>query len=176
MKPFACRAAEQLRHPQASQHPSLAGPSSALDFPLHPDVKLLAERGRGLFRQTHPQALETWRVQIPRRPEASHRPLYRRAQQNRSQAIRLESRPRQNHRRKKSRVPSVGFNPLGVPQIEQWQLRPALQTLVHSAANGSNEPLVTNAAKWSNVCFARNVRVDKNRMQNYRKPHPPALS
>jgi len=34
----------------------LAGPPSAPDLPRHPDIKLLAERCRGLFRQTHPPA------------------------------------------------------------------------------------------------------------------------
>ena len=32
----------------------MAGASSALDFSLHPDFGILAQRGRRLFPQTHP--------------------------------------------------------------------------------------------------------------------------
>ena len=46
----------QLRHPQAPQGPGLAGAAPALDLPLHPDLLLVAQRGRDLLRQADPAA------------------------------------------------------------------------------------------------------------------------
>ena len=41
----------QLRHAQDPAGAALAGPAPALDLPLHADVELLAECGRGLLRE-----------------------------------------------------------------------------------------------------------------------------
>ena len=52
-----------------------------------------------------------------RRPPGRDQPLPRRAQ-CRPQTLPLESRPRQNHRRRKPRAPDVGFNPLA--RLHAW--------------------------------------------------------
>ena len=44
----------QLRHPQAPQGQSLAGPPSALPPPLHSHLRQLAQSGRALVRAHHP--------------------------------------------------------------------------------------------------------------------------
>ena len=46
-----------------------------------------------------------------RRPPGRHQPLRRRAQSS-TQALHLDRRPRQNHRRRQTRAPSVRFHPL----------------------------------------------------------------
>ena len=38
----------------------MAGPPSPLDLPLHPDLRILAQRRRGLLRQTHAPVRTTW--------------------------------------------------------------------------------------------------------------------
>ena len=80
----------QLRHPQASQGQGLAGAPSALDLPLHADLRLLAQRGRDLLLGPDPQAHPTRQLPLHRRPAGRHQPLPRRAQR-RSQALRLDS-------------------------------------------------------------------------------------
>ena len=80
---------------------------------LHPDIKLVAERGGGFLRQTDPAAAKAWCFQLTDRSASRNQPVHRRAQRQRSQTLHLESRPRQNHRRTKQRVPNVGVNPLG---------------------------------------------------------------
>ena len=45
------RRPRQLRHPQTSQGIGLAGAPSALDFPFHPDLGVLAQRGGELLLQ-----------------------------------------------------------------------------------------------------------------------------
>ena len=67
----------QLCHPQASQGPCLARPPSPLHLPLHAEVGLLAQRRRGLLRQTDPTTIETGRLPIRRRPSGRHQPLRR---------------------------------------------------------------------------------------------------
>ena len=47
-RPGDPRRARQLCHPQTSQSAGLAGASSALDLPFHPDLGLLAQRRREL--------------------------------------------------------------------------------------------------------------------------------
>jgi hypothetical protein len=56
----------QLRHPQTSEGQGMAGSPSAVELPLHPDIVLLAERGRGFFRPTHQAAPPAWRVLLGR--------------------------------------------------------------------------------------------------------------
>ena len=53
---------EFIRFLNALEREIPAGASSALDLPLHPDVKLMAECRRGLLRQTLPPATEARRV------------------------------------------------------------------------------------------------------------------
>lgn len=57
------------------QVPRLARPPSALDLPLHADPLLVAQRRRGLLRQTHPAQAQTRRVSFPRRSPRRHQPL-----------------------------------------------------------------------------------------------------
>ena len=94
---------------------ALAGPSSALDLPLHADLELLAERRRGLLRQALQASPEARRLPLRRRPPGRHQPLRRRAQPE-PQALRLARRSRRHHRRPQQRVPSVGVNPTSYGQ------------------------------------------------------------
>ena len=103
--------ARQLRHPQASQGPCVAGPPSALDLPLHPDLRLLAQRRRGLLRQADQAPAQTRRVPLHRRTPGRHQPLPRR-NQRRPTALPVDQGSRQNHRRRQKRAPSVRFYPL----------------------------------------------------------------
>src|SRR5215469_12695747 len=50
----------QLRHPQPSEGQGLARPPSPLRLPLHPNLLLLAQCRRGLLRQAHQAAPQTW--------------------------------------------------------------------------------------------------------------------
>jgi hypothetical protein len=70
----------QLRHPQASQGQAVARQSPALDLPLHPDIRILAQRRRRLLLSHHPQTNPTRHLQIRRRPRRRHPPLHPRAQ------------------------------------------------------------------------------------------------
>ena len=82
-------------------------------FHLHPDLGLLAERGRGLLRQAHQPPSETRRVHLDRRASGRHQPL-RRRDQPAAQAFRLDRRSRQNHRRGAPWASNVGFDPLAL--------------------------------------------------------------
>src|SRR6266576_2265029 len=70
--PRHCR---QLRNPQAPQGPSLAHPPSALDLPFHPDLQLLAQRGRKFLLRSDPQAPATRGLPLHRRSASRHQPL-----------------------------------------------------------------------------------------------------
>jgi len=74
------RRARQLCHPQTPQGSGLAGASSALDLPLHPDLGLLAQRGRELLLQDDATAHPPRRLPLDRRPADRHQRLSRRAQ------------------------------------------------------------------------------------------------
>ena len=56
----------QLRHPQTPEGQGIAGSALAVELPLHADIVLLAERGRGVFRKTHQMAPQTQRVRLGR--------------------------------------------------------------------------------------------------------------
>lgn len=58
------RRRRQLCDPQASKGAPMAVAASPLDLPLHPDLGILAQRGRGLLRQAHAPAPQTRRVPI----------------------------------------------------------------------------------------------------------------
>src|SRR6266403_743346 len=83
-----------------------------MDLPLHADLGQLAQRRRGLLRQVDQAAAQARRLPIDRRPPSRHQPLPRRDQQ-RTQALHLDSRSRRNHRRRQAWAPSVRFDPLG---------------------------------------------------------------
>ena len=70
----------QLRHPQAPQGAGLAGAAPALDLPLHPDLGLVAQRGRGLLRQADQAAAQARRVRLAGRAAGGDQPLPRRDQ------------------------------------------------------------------------------------------------
>jgi hypothetical protein len=106
----------QLRGAQEGQGSRLARPPSALDLPLHPDIVFVAERRRGLLRQTHAAQAQAWRLPFRRRPSVRHQSLRPRIQRRPPEALHLESRSRQHHRRPKPRVPNVGINPLEWPR------------------------------------------------------------
>src|SRR5512147_3177454 len=101
----------QLRHPQASEGDGLARPASPLRLSLNVDLGIVAQRGRGLLRQTHSAAAQTRCLPLHLRSPGRHQPLHRRGQW-RSQALRLDGRPGQNHRRRQKRAPSVRVDQL----------------------------------------------------------------
>ena len=72
---------------------------------------LLAQCGRGLLRQAVEAPPETRPLPLRRRPPGRHQPLPRR-DQRRTEALHMDRRPRQNHRRRQTRAPSVRFHPL----------------------------------------------------------------
>jgi transposase len=73
--------------------------------------RFLAQRRRRLLRQADEAAFETRRLPFGRRPSGCHQPVPRRTQP-RLEALHMDRRSRQNHRRRQARAPSVGFNPL----------------------------------------------------------------
>src|SRR5580693_10175767 len=85
---------------------------SAVRFPLHSDVSLLAERRREFLCETHRKAPQARRVSLPPGTQRCHPPLPRR-HQCKPNALYLDQGPQQNHRRRQARVPSVRFDPLG---------------------------------------------------------------
>ena len=97
--------------PQARQGQDMAATPSKVPSPLHADLGLLAQCRRGLLRQAHETAAETRCVPFHRRSPGRHQPLPRRAQPK-SKTLRLDRRPRQNHRKGQPRETSVGVNPL----------------------------------------------------------------
>ena len=57
-----------------------SGAASSLDFPLHPDLGLLAECGRDLLLGAHPAPAQARELPLGGRPSSRDQPLYRRAQ------------------------------------------------------------------------------------------------
>ena len=99
------------RRPQAPRSAEMAGASSALDVPLHADLGLVAQRHRRLLRHIEQAPAEARRLPFGRRPSGCHQPLPRRPQRS-LQALPMDRRPRQNHRRRQTRPSSVRFDPL----------------------------------------------------------------
>jgi transposase len=66
----------QLRHAQTSEGQGVAGRTSALDVPLHPDLGILDQRRRGLLLGHHPQTHPTRRVHLPCRPSGRYPTLH----------------------------------------------------------------------------------------------------
>src|SRR6476469_6601447 len=87
---------------------------SAVRFPLHSDVSLLAQRRRELLGETHQKAPEARRLPLPPATQRCHPPLPRR-HQCKPKALYLDQGPQQNHRRRQARAPIVRFDPLGYP-------------------------------------------------------------
>ena len=68
--------AEAKDHPRTSQGMRVARPASTLDLPLHPDLRILAQRCRKLLCQAHAPAPQTRCLPIRRRSEGCHQPLH----------------------------------------------------------------------------------------------------
>src|SRR5713226_4156259 len=66
--------------PRESGGAGLAGAPSALDLPLHPDLGLVAQRGRELLLQDDPPTHPPRRLPLDRRPADRHQRLSRRTQ------------------------------------------------------------------------------------------------
>ena len=77
------------------KHPKVRAPP-ALDLPLHPDLKLLAERRRDLLLGTHTTPTTARHLPLAGRPASRHQPLPRRAQ-CRPQALRLDRHTGAHH-------------------------------------------------------------------------------
>ena len=107
----------------------MARPPSTMDVPFHANVRLVAQRRRGLLRHPDKAPTEARRLSIRHRPSSRHQPLPRRAQ-SAVPALHLDSRSRQDHRRRATRAPSVKFDPLGVDKsaffppsfVSDWRL------------------------------------------------------
>jgi hypothetical protein len=100
---------------QTSEGAGMAGAASALDLPLHSHLGILAQRGRRLLRQADPAPPQTRRLPLPCLPPGSHQPLPRRGQRQPTSVL-LDQGPRQDHRRRPPRAPSVEFHPLDTGQ------------------------------------------------------------
>src|ERR1700722_760971 len=81
-------------------------------LPLPPDIRVLAQRYRGLLCQTHNEASQARCIPINAGTQRRHPPLPR-PHQRKSKALYLDQGPKQNHRRCQTRTPSVRFDPLG---------------------------------------------------------------
>ena len=106
----------QLRHPQASQGSHLAGAKSAMDLPLHADLRELAQRRRGPLLRLDPPSAQTRRHPLDRRYPGRHQPL-RRPAQPRPQALLLDCRPSARSRRCQSREPGVRLASLSIGSV-----------------------------------------------------------
>jgi DDE superfamily endonuclease len=83
-------------------------------FHFHPDLMLVAERNRGLLRQTHPAPAQTRHLPFAGRSPGSDQPLHR-APQPGAPPVHLEGRSQGDHRRRQAWASNVGDNPLGRP-------------------------------------------------------------
>jgi hypothetical protein len=99
---------------QAPQCAPMARTPSAMDVPFHADIRFLAQRRRGLLRNPHKAKTQARRLSVRLRPPSRDQPLPRRAQ-SAVPALHMDSRSRQNHRRRQARAPSVRFDPLAKP-------------------------------------------------------------
>ena len=70
----------QLRRPQASESAAMARPTPALHLPLHADLLLVAQRRRGLLRQTRETATKARCLSMRCRSPSHNQPLRRRDQ------------------------------------------------------------------------------------------------
>src|SRR5690242_4688041 len=102
----------QLCRPQAPQGAAMDRHASTFCLPLHPDVGLVAQRRRGLLRQPRQETAQTRRVPLAAGTQRCHPPLPRR-HQRKSKALYLDQGPKQDHRCRQTRAPSVRFDPVG---------------------------------------------------------------
>jgi hypothetical protein len=79
----------ELRRQQASQGVSMSRPPAALRLSLHADLVLVAQRSRGVLRQTCQAATKARRLPWRGRSSSRHQPL-RRAEQPTPQILRLD--------------------------------------------------------------------------------------
>jgi transposase len=96
------------KHPEVRE---MAGAPSALDFPFHPDLRLVAQRRRGVLRHLKQAPAQAWRLPFGRRSSGRHQPLPRRPQPS-IQTLPMGRRSQQNHRRRQTRASNVRFDPL----------------------------------------------------------------
>ena len=96
---------------KASQGAGLARTASEVPFPLHPDLGVMAQRGRGLLRQTDQTAPQARRLHGNRRSPGRHQPIPRRNQRQ-PQTLHLDRRPRRHHRKSPPRETGVRVDPL----------------------------------------------------------------
>src|SRR5271165_137583 len=89
----------------------MVGGASVVDFPLHADIRLLAQRCRRLFCQADEAATCPWRVPIGRGTQRRDRTVPQR-KQSRPTAVPMDKKAQQNFGRRKTRAPSVRFYPL----------------------------------------------------------------
>src|ERR1700722_16848116 len=90
----------------------MAGASSALDVPFYPNVSLVAQCRRRVLRHTDQATTQTRRVSIHHRTSSRYQAVPHR-NKCRPTSLPLDQAPRQNHRCRQKRAPSVRFYPLG---------------------------------------------------------------
>src|SRR4051812_34996216 len=94
----------------------MARSSSPLCVPLHPDLGLMAQRGRRVLRKADPAPPQTRRVRLDRGTPSRDKPLLA-GNQRCPKTLHLDRRPRQNHRRRATRAPNVRFDPLAAREM-----------------------------------------------------------
>lgn len=100
-------------HPQASRRHGVARKTLAVCLPLHPDIRFLAQRYRGLLCQAHKEPSQARRIPISAGTQRCHSPLPR-PHQRKPRTLYLDQGPKQNHRRCQTRVLNVRFDPLAL--------------------------------------------------------------
>jgi Homeodomain-like domain len=105
------RSRRQLRDPQTSKGAAMAGATSTLGLPLHPNLGILAQRGRRVLRQAHAPAPQARCIPVRRRPATHHQPL-RCRYQRRPQTLRLDGRSKAGPGCYQTREANVRVSPL----------------------------------------------------------------
>src|SRR4029077_20519151 len=93
-----------------------------LDIPLHAHIGILAQRRRGLLRQTHKEAIETRHLPVGRRLAGSYQSLRHRTQR-RTETLHMDCRSRQNYPSRQTRAPSVRIHPLVAALVSGFNRR-----------------------------------------------------
>ena len=94
----------QLLRPQAQSRRGLACGPSPLDPPLHADLLLLDERGRGLLREAGQPPSPARRPRFPRGSHGGDRRLHRASQREGGEAVQMDGQPGAADRRPSKRV------------------------------------------------------------------------
>src|SRR5712691_1925468 len=138
----------QLCHPQASRRHGVARKTSTVCLPLHPDIRFLAQRYRGLLCQAHKEESQARRIPITAGTQRCHPPLPR-PHQRKPKTLYLDQGPKQNYRRCQTRAPSVRFDPLvkfarlSVGDRSNDEPTKIVESLFYVVLSGTHAPIAT---------------------------------